>query len=98
MRQVGIRELKQRTSEVLRRVREDGESVDVTYRGRVVARLVPVEKAARKRSDAAAVCGSTWNDWRRRSAPTGRRGCQPRELWLSRGGSQTCMWWTPASG
>lgn len=38
---VGIRELKERTSEVVRRVREQGESIDVTYRGRIVARLVP---------------------------------------------------------
>jgi len=55
MRQVGIRELKQRTSEILRRVREGKESFLVTYRGREVARLVPVEDAGRKRAEAAAV-------------------------------------------
>jgi prevent-host-death family protein len=37
----GRRELKQRTSAVLRRVRERGEEVEVTLRGRVIARLVP---------------------------------------------------------
>jgi prevent-host-death family protein len=47
MRAIGVRELKARASQVLRRVRERGEEVDVTHRGRVVARLVPV---ARKRS------------------------------------------------
>ena len=41
---VGVRELKQRTSDVLRRVRERGEEVEVTLRGRVVARLVPVSQ------------------------------------------------------
>ena len=44
MATVGVRELKERTSEVLRRVRERGEEVDVTFRGRVVARVVPVGK------------------------------------------------------
>jgi prevent-host-death family protein len=41
---VGVRELKAQASEIVRRVREHGETVDVTYRGRVVARLVPVEQ------------------------------------------------------
>ena len=43
--QVGIRALKTHTSEIIRRVREDGESVEITYRGEVVARLVPVHPA-----------------------------------------------------
>ncbi len=38
---VGIRELKTNTSEIVRRVRELGEVVDITYRGEVVARLIP---------------------------------------------------------
>jgi prevent-host-death family protein len=42
MASVGIRELKQNTSAVLRRVREGGEEVEITLHGRVVARLVPV--------------------------------------------------------
>ena len=39
---VGVRELKQQASSLLRRVRERGEVVSITYRGKVVARLVPV--------------------------------------------------------
>jgi prevent-host-death family protein len=39
---VGIRELKTNTSEIIRRVRERSEVVDITHRGEVVARLVPV--------------------------------------------------------
>ena len=39
---VGVRELKQQASSLLRRVRERGEVVTITYRGKVVARLVPV--------------------------------------------------------
>ncbi len=39
---IGIRELKQQTSKILRRVREDGETIEITYHGETVARLVPV--------------------------------------------------------
>ena len=69
MRQVGIRELKQRTSDILRRVRQGRESVDITYRGRVVARLVPVEEAPRKRAEAAAV----WAEMDQLAAEIGAR-------------------------
>lgn len=41
MASVGVRELRQRASELLRRV-EDGESIEITDRGRSVAVLVPV--------------------------------------------------------
>ena len=40
---VGVRELKQQTSELIRLVRETGKQVQVTYHGKVVALLVPVE-------------------------------------------------------
>jgi prevent-host-death family protein len=39
--EIGVRELKENTSEVLRRVREEGATYTVTYRGKAVARLVP---------------------------------------------------------
>ncbi len=42
MRQVGVRELNQDTSQVIERVR-GGETVEVTDRGRLVAPLAPVE-------------------------------------------------------
>jgi len=41
MASVGIRELRQRASELLRRV-EAGESIEITDRGRPVAVLIPV--------------------------------------------------------
>ena len=41
---VGIRELKQNASSVIRRV-ANGESVEVTDRGRPVARIVPMQAA-----------------------------------------------------
>lgn len=43
MKHVGVRELKQRTSEVLREVRESREPIAITLRGKVVAQLVPAE-------------------------------------------------------
>lgn len=46
MATIGIRELKTRTSELLRRVRENGEVLEVTYHGRPVARVVPVQRRA----------------------------------------------------
>lgn len=42
MRSCGVRELKEHTSEVLRRVSETGEAIEITVRGRPVARLIPV--------------------------------------------------------
>ena len=40
---VGLRELRHKTSEVLARVR-NGETIDVTEYGRLIARIVPVEE------------------------------------------------------
>lgn len=42
MTEVGVRELKAQASELIRRIRERGEVIDITYHGEVVARLVPV--------------------------------------------------------
>jgi prevent-host-death family protein len=55
MRTVGVRELKDGATELLRRVRDEAETVEVTYRGRVVARLVPV-----RQTDAPALSPSAW--------------------------------------
>lgn len=52
---VGIRELKQQTSKILRHVREEGKTIDITYHGEVVARLVPVHPAAPTVENMAAV-------------------------------------------
>jgi len=46
MATVGIRELRQRASELLRRV-EAGETIEVTDRGRPVAVLAPLPEAGR---------------------------------------------------
>ena len=45
MRTVGIRELRQHTSEILREV-QAGQVIDVTNRGATIARLIPVQHTA----------------------------------------------------
>lgn len=65
---VGMRELRARASSILRRVREKHESVDVTYRGEVIARIVPV----RPRAPAAASLDAVWTDLDRLSGEIGR--------------------------
>jgi prevent-host-death family protein len=43
MPRLGIRELKNRTSEVLRAVRQDKAEYIITYQGQPVARLIPLQ-------------------------------------------------------
>jgi len=40
----GIRELHQRTSALVRLVREEGSEIKITYRGKVVTLLIPVNR------------------------------------------------------
>jgi prevent-host-death family protein len=42
MAEIGVRELKNHTSEIVREVREERAEYVITYRGRPVARLVPI--------------------------------------------------------
>jgi prevent-host-death family protein len=66
---VGVRELKEHTSQILRRVREEGQEIEVTYHGRVIARLVPVGMSPPDSSDLAAV----WTDLDRLAVEIGAR-------------------------
>jgi prevent-host-death family protein len=69
MRSIGVRELKDQTSRVLRRVRDLGEEIQVTYRGRVIARLIPAPGRSRGGGGSAAV----WSDLDRLAAEIGAR-------------------------
>ena len=69
MLSVGVRELKERTSQILRQVREHGEEIQVTYHGRVIARLVPAEASLPDTTDLSAV----WTDLDRLAAEIGVR-------------------------
>lgn len=64
MRSIGVRELKQHTSQILRQVRERGEEIQLTYRGRVFARLIPITPTKSTVKKAAAV----WSDLDRLAA------------------------------
>jgi prevent-host-death family protein len=48
---VGVRELKQQASELIRLVRETGSQVQVTHRGQVVALLIPVGPSKNKENE-----------------------------------------------
>lgn len=54
MRSIGVRELKQRTSQVLRGLQARGEEIEITRYGRAIARLVPVGRTPSRRRMAAA--------------------------------------------
>ncbi len=72
MEAVGVRELKEQTSAILRRVREGRETIAVTYRGKVVARLVPVEEPAASQVDQAELA-RLWADIDQLAAEIGGR-------------------------
>ncbi len=42
MERIGVRELKEHASEIMRRVRDQRDMYEITYRGRAIARLVPI--------------------------------------------------------
>lgn len=52
MSSVGVRELKEHASEIVRRVREDGETIDITYRGEIVATIAPKQERSQEERDA----------------------------------------------
>lgn len=68
MQTVGIRELKQQASELVRQVRESGNPIQITYHGKVVAMLVPVEPSANAEAEAQA-----WSDLDALAAQIGER-------------------------
>ena len=51
---VGVRELKQRASELVRLVREEDAEIQVTYRGKTVALLIPVSRTNQNQESEAA--------------------------------------------
>jgi prevent-host-death family protein len=63
---VGIRELKQKTSELIRRVHDRGDEIRVTYHGRIVARIIPVSPVIEATAPA-------WADLDRLAAEIGKR-------------------------
>ncbi len=68
-RSVGVRELRQHATEILRQVRVKGATVQITYRGQVIAQLIPVREAPPVTKAASAV----WTDLDRLAAEIGAR-------------------------
>ena len=55
MQSVGVRELKEQLSQILRRVRDEGNVVEITYYGEVMARLVPAGTTPRDPKEVEAI-------------------------------------------
>lgn len=55
MLSVGVRELKRELSQILQRVRTEGETVEITYYGRTIARLVPATPAPPEETEIEAI-------------------------------------------
>jgi prevent-host-death family protein len=68
MAAVGVRELKARASEILRQIEDGGEPVEITKRGKVVARLVPAERPRPTREELEAL----WERRRRLAEEIGK--------------------------
>jgi prevent-host-death family protein len=70
MKRFGVRELKERISEILRLVEEEGETVEVTKHGEVIAHLVPVRKP---QQSAELANDAVWTDLERLAADISAR-------------------------
>jgi prevent-host-death family protein len=68
-RSVGVRELRQHATEIVRQVRVKGATVQITYRGKVIARLIPVREVPPLPNADAGV----WTDLDRLAAEIGAR-------------------------
>jgi prevent-host-death family protein len=58
MATVGIKELKVHTTKILQKVRDDGQPIDITLRGEVIARIVPVQRSEQQRAQTLAACAA----------------------------------------
>jgi len=70
MRGIGVRELRVKTSEIMRNVRKRGVSYIITYRGRPVGLLSPLEDQGQSR--AASSESAAWDELTRLGNEIGR--------------------------
>jgi prevent-host-death family protein len=61
---IGVRELKEHTTQILRKVRTRGTEIEITYRGQAIARIVPIRRSPPRSAESAAV----WTDLDRLAA------------------------------
>ncbi len=64
MAMIGIRELRQKTSEVLRRIQEEKQAYIITQQGRPVAMLVPLDQEKIEAEILRTARQSVSNDWK----------------------------------
>ena len=67
MRTIGIRDLKTHLSEILRQVQEEGQVIEVTNHGEIIARVVPVRTGPHKDQ----ISSTVWTDLERLAAEIG---------------------------
>ena len=68
-RSVGVRELRQHATEIVRQVRVKRATIQITYRGKVIAQLMPVREPAPTPKETSMV----WTDLDRLAAEIGAR-------------------------
>lgn len=68
MPSIKIRQLKEQTNQIMRRVRDEGKFFEITYHGHVIARLVPVNQPDVPAKDTAAI----WTDLDQLAAEIGQ--------------------------
>ena len=68
-RSVGVRELRQHATEIVRQVRVKRATVQITYRGKVIAQLIPVHEPL----PAPKETGAVWTDLDRLATEIGTR-------------------------
>jgi prevent-host-death family protein len=62
---IGVRELRQQTSEVIRKVREEGAEYVITYQGRPVAILLPLDAEQAEKGVVEASKKAVLDNWER---------------------------------
>lgn len=74
---IQVNDLKERADEVLRRLRETGEPVEILDGGRTIAKLVPADDGAGAAAESAAAqdaeTAAIWDELERLSVEIGRR-------------------------
>ncbi len=84
---IGVRELREHTTEVLRHVREEKAEYVVTYQGRPVALLLPVDREAVEAAMIEAGKQSATAGWEAYA----RLAEQARKAWSAKQGSQDLL-------
>jgi prevent-host-death family protein len=73
MTEIGIRELKARASEFVQNVRKKRSRYIITYRGRPVGLLSPLESTAPTPAESHQAAGEAWAELERLGAENGRK-------------------------